>query len=148
MKARSRARWERAESGALMAGGSTATMDSDGGGVAGSRRTNHHPADKASATPNAMMPASAGKRQRREGAAAAGGAAIKLRANSAAEACRSAGTLASDLSMAAASPSGTVSRMTRSGVGRAVISRATMACALTPEKRWLSGEHLVHHGTQ
>ena len=116
-----------------MAGGSTAIMDSDSEGVAGCRRTNHHPADRASATPNAVMPAITGKRRRREGAAAKrGGAAVKLSANSAAEAYRSAGTLASDLSTAAAIHSGTVSRMTRSGVGRAVISRATMACALSP----------------
>ena len=72
VKAKSRARCERAESGVLMSGGSTATMDSDGGGVAGSRWANHHPADEAGATPNAMMLATTGMRRRREGAAAAG----------------------------------------------------------------------------
>ena len=59
--------------------------------------------------------------------------------------CRSAGTFASAFATAASTPSGTVSRIARSRVGRSVISFAITACAVAAGDRRLAGQHLVQH---
>ncbi len=55
-------------------------------------------------------------------------------ANSAALAKRSAGSLARAVRTASSTSSGTVSRMAEGGLGRSVITLATMACAVAPVK--------------